>query len=140
MGLAGLLSAVDTTAGAIMFVAIGPMIAAGYLYIRFLIDSENKYHRSNLKYAIWLSFFTALVSAVIQYVASNSTGDLNTKMAKVVNAVDPKQIQHPKEVQNNVIPRAQISIGQVLVNVGVNLLWSFYLWTKVTIFAEQAKS
>ena len=41
MGLAGLLTAVDTAAGAIMFVAIGPMIVGGYLYIRFLIDSEN---------------------------------------------------------------------------------------------------
>ena len=102
MGLAGLLTEVDATAGAIMFVAILPWLVAAYLYIRFLADSESKLHRSRMVYAVWLAFFTGLIGQIITYVAENSTGSLNTKMVKAAAAVDPKAISknvaHPTNV------------------------------------------
>ena len=88
-GFAALLVEVDVTAGAIMFTALLPMIAAAYFYIRFLANSENQVHRQHLKYAIWLSFFTVIISAIAKFVAINSVGDINTKAVKVLNAANP---------------------------------------------------
>jgi cytochrome bd-type quinol oxidase subunit 1 len=139
MGLAALLTELDTTAGAIMFVALLPMIIASYLYIRFLADSENKAHRKRLTYAVWLAFFTTVMSAVIGYAASHSTGNLNTKLVKAAGAADPKMMAHPKNVQANVIPRQNKGVGETLINIAMNLLWSYYIWKKVEIFTEQAK-
>lgn len=63
-GFAALLVEIDVAAGAIMFTALIPMIAAAYFYIRFLADSENQVHRQHLKYAIWLTFLTVVISAI----------------------------------------------------------------------------
>ena len=143
MGLAGLLTEVDATAGGIMFVAILPMIIGAYLFIRFLAASESKTHRHNMIYAVWLAFFTVVISQFITYVAENSTGSLNTKMVKAAAAVDPKAVTknavHPTNVQSNTIPRTHAGIAGVLTNIGINLLWSYYIWKKIEVYSEDAK-
>ena len=60
-GMAAVLTEVDTTAGAIMFVGLSPMITAAYFYIRYLGDSENVMRRQHLKYAIWATFVTCII-------------------------------------------------------------------------------
>jgi len=141
-GLGALLFEIDKTAGAIMIVALVPMIVSTYFYIRFLADSENPVRRQHLVYALWLTFLSCVIGQIVEYLAVNAMGSINSKMVKISNASAPSTIAHPSKAQATTIARKSNNsgIGQSLINILVNLLWSYYMSKKVAFYATQAKT